>query len=173
MPKPKRKGLTEREEKFCQEHLIDLSYGKAALRAGFSPGHAYNYATELMRKPDVRQRIEELKMQRQKRTNITQDKVVEKLWAIADLDPKELYDDQGSPLPLAQVKKTVRKAISGLKVNKIMAEGRVVGETIEVKFADRLKALELLGRHLGMFKDKVEHSGSVGLAERLQKALKK
>lgn len=91
--------------------------------------------------------------ERQERTEVTQDQVVKELAAIAfakATDYAEVRDGQVIIKNTADLSDMMVRAIAGIK------EGR---NGIEIKLNDKGKALELLGRHLGMFKDKVEVSG--------------
>ena len=91
--------------------------------------------------------------ERQKRTEITQDRVLEELAAIAfakATDYAEVKEGQVIIKDTANMDEQQVRAIAGIK------EGKY---GIELKLNDKEKALELLGRHLGMFKDKLEVSG--------------
>lgn len=78
--------LTPKQEKFCQEYLIDLNATQAAVRAGYSAKTAEKIAHENQRKPEIQARIEELRQSQQERTQVDADRVVEKLWKIATFD---------------------------------------------------------------------------------------
>ena len=106
--------LTDRQARFCEEYLIDLNATQAAIRAGYSEKTANRIASELLSKLDIQEKITELKAERSQRTEITQDRVVKELAAVA------------------------RAEIKG------------------VRAVDKLKALELLGKHLGMFVERYE-----------------
>lgn len=167
--------LSNKQKLFCDEYLIDLNVTQAAIRAGYSENYANKKAFLLLEKPEIKAYIDKKMKAREQRTEITQDKVLEEIAAIAFsnasdffkvIDRKimingyEVFDDEGNPKTYKDVEITntdklsldSRKVISGIKVG---ANG------IEVKLNDKLKALELVGRHLGMFKDKVEVSGNI------------
>ena len=71
--------LTDRQERFCQEYLIDLNATQAYIRAGYSARTAHNCASRLMAKAGVRTRIDELMAVRSRRTGVTQERVVREL----------------------------------------------------------------------------------------------
>lgn len=106
--------LTDRQTRFCEEYLIDLNATQAAIRAGYSEKTANRIASELLSKLDIQEKITELKAERAKRTEMTQDSVIQELAAVA------------------------RAEVKG------------------VRAVDKLKALELLGKHLGMFVERYE-----------------
>ena len=150
--------LTPKQEHFCEEYLIDLNATQAAIRAGYSEKTANRIASELLSKLDIQEKITELKAERSKRTEITQDRVVKELAAMAfakATDYAQIADVGGKVAiiltPTAQLTKAQQAGIVGIKQTQA---------GIEVKL-DKTKALELLGRHLGMFKDKIELEGTV------------
>ena len=107
----------------------------------------------MLRNVKVAEYIAERMQARQERTEITQDKVLEELAAIAfarATDYAEVKDDQVIIKDTSGLSENQIKAIAGIKQGKF---------GVELKLSDKEKALELLGRHLGMFKDRVEVSG--------------
>ncbi len=144
--------LTEKQKKFCEEYLIDLNATKAAVRAGYSKKTANTIAAQNLAKLSVQKYISELQREQSERTRITADQVLEELAAIAFSDRTELarvVSRQGeTAVELTETKDlpdTVKKAVSGVK------QGR---NGVEVSSYDKLRALELLGKHLGMFIDR-------------------
>lgn len=78
------KKLTPRQEEFCHQYIVDLNGTQAAIRAGYAQGSAEVTASQLLRIPKVRQVIDELKAERQQRTQITADWVLEKIKATVE-----------------------------------------------------------------------------------------
>lgn len=139
----------EKQERFCQEYLIDLNATQAYIRAGYKGRNPNARASELRSKPSIRARIEELLAYRSVRTGVNQDRVVQELARIAFLDPTKIADlNKGTVLNYAT--EDDRAAIASVKVK----DGVDFTER-EVRFVDKLKALELLGKHLGMYQDNV------------------
>lgn len=136
-----------KHEMFCQEYMIDLNQTQAYIRAGYSPREAESAAARLSANVKVRARINELKAERSVRTGVTADRVVRELARIAFLDPTKLADINKAEL-LEDATEDDRAAIASIKVK----SGEDFTER-EIKFADKLKALDQLGRHLGMFQD--------------------
>lgn len=146
--------LTDRQKQFCDEYLIDLNVTQAAIRAGYTPQYADKRAYALLDNAEIKEYIDKRMLERQKRTEITQDIVLEELKRIALAKPTDFFEveDMGQYM---KVNIIPTKDIPDDKVGAI-ASIKQGANGIEVKLHDRLKALELIGRHLGMFKDKVE-----------------
>lgn len=125
----------------------------------YSPNTAGSIGFELLKKPEIRARIDQAMAERSKRTGINADRVLRELGRIAFLNPKDVID-----LNTAEVLGTAVEddlaVIAGVKVKQTPTEFGTSVER-EVKMADKLKALELCGRHLGMFKDNPEGNAPV------------
>ncbi|WP_341959205.1 terminase small subunit [Pseudomonas sp. RC10] len=83
-------ALTAKQQRFVFEYLIDLNATQAAIRAGFSPKRAREYAYQLMQRPDVSEAIQQAMAERAEKTRITQEQVLSRYWMIATADPNEL-----------------------------------------------------------------------------------
>lgn len=149
--------MTKKQKRFVEEYLIDLNAAQAAIRAGYSPKAAYSIGSENLRKPEIRACIEKAMAERSKRTGINQDRIIMELAKIGLLNPKNLINFEEATVKEDATEEDLA-AISSIRVKRFPTKD---GEGIEreVKMYDKAKALELLGRHLGMFKDKVEVSG--------------
>lgn len=149
--------MTEKQKRFVEEYLIDLNASQAAIRAGYSPKTA---GCRTMQVPAVRAAIDEAIAERSRRTGISQDRVVRELARVAFLDPADAIDlDSGTVREDASREDTA--CIASVKVkNASTAKGGVSTER-EVRLCDKLRALELLGRHLGMFSDRMKVDGAV------------
>lgn len=148
--------MTEKQKIFADEYLIDLNATRAYRKAYPSVKKdetAAQAGSRMLRNVKVAEYIAERMQARQERTEITQDRVLEELAAIAfarATDYAEVEDDQVIIKDTSGLSENQIKAIAGIKQGKF---------GIELKLSDKEKALELLGRHLGMFKDRVEVSG--------------
>lgn len=152
--------LTEKQKRFIEEYLIDLNATQAAIRAGYSPNSARDIGSENLTKPDIRARIDEALAERSRRTGINADRVLRELGRIAFVNPKDVIDFQTAEVK-AGTSDDDLAAIAGMKVKYVPhkdfdEDGEPIIEQAierEVKLCDKLKALEMCGRHLGMFKD--------------------
>ena len=144
-------ALVKKRERFVEEYLIDLNATQAAIRAGYSPKTAYSIGHELMKIPDVRARIDTAMAERSKRTGINADRVLRELGRIAFVNPTDLINPEDGSVR-GEATTEDRAAIAAIRVKQIPTEAGM-GVEREIRMADKLKALELCGRHLGMFKD--------------------
>ena len=156
--------LTAKQQRFCDEYLIDLNATQAAIRAGYKASKKSTFEVrgyQLLQKPSVREEIERKMAERSKRTGISQDRVIQELARIAFLNPQKLIDpDDVSVRPDATEDDLA--CIQSVKV-KTMNGDKGYSEEREIRLNDKMKALELLGKHLGMFKDKVEMDADLEL----------
>ena len=148
--------MTKKQRRFTEEYLIDLNATQAAIRAGYSPDTAYSIGQENLKKPEIKTRIAKAMAERSRRTGVNADRVVTELAKIAFVNANDVIDvDTATIKPDAAPEDTA--AIQSVKVKTFGEDGL----EREIKMADKLKALELLGKHMGMFKDKVELSGNL------------
>ena len=144
--------LTAKQKRFIEEYLVDLNATQAAIRAGYSPHTAREIGCENLSKPHIRARVEKELAERSKRTGINQDRVIRELARIALVNPVDVINmDEATIKEMASADDTA--AILSVKVKKIPTEEGTITER-EIRIADKIKALELLGKHLGMFTDK-------------------
>lgn len=105
-------ALTQKQERFVQEYLVDLNATAAAKRAGYSAKNAGKIGPELLGKTRISAAIQKAMQARSDRTEVTQDYVINKLKEITDKDASDAQDS-------------------------------------DLKYSSKIKALELLGKHLG------------------------
>ena len=147
--------LTPKQQLFVEEYLVDLNATQAAIRAGYSEKSAFIIGAENLRKPKIAATIQQAMEKRSERTTVTQDRVVKELARIAFVDPTQVID-----FALGTVRDELseddRAVLAGIKVK----NGMCTTER-EVKLLDKLRALELLGKHLGMFTDNFNFKGMI------------
>ncbi len=156
--------MTNKQKRFCEEYLIDLNATQAAIRAGYSPDSARQSGSDNMNNPYIRARIDKAIAEQSKRTGVNADRVIRELAKIAFVNSDNVIDADTAKLK-DDVTADDTAAISSVRVKTIpTADGE--GVEREIKLADKTKALELLGKHLGIFTDKVEHSGTIDTGSR-------
>lgn len=152
--------MTDAQKRFCDEYLIDLNATRAykvAYKSCKKDETANVNGSKLLRNTKVKEYIAQKQAEIQKRTEITQDKVLKELAKIAFGDIRKLYTENGALRNIIDLEDDIAGAISGVETYEEY-EGRGedrehVGDTKKVKMLDKTKALELIGKHLGMFKD--------------------
>lgn len=138
--------MTDLQDAFCREYIIDLNGAKAAERAGYSIKTARQKACELLSNPDIQQRVSELKQERNERNQIDADYVLRQAVKLHERCMQEV---------------SVKKGEAGIGMDE---GGNIVG-IFEFNASGAAKALELIGKHVSVqaFKDSVNHSGDIGI----------
>jgi len=159
-------SLPPRQRRFVQEYLVDLNATQAAIRAGYSAKTADVAGPRLLGNVRIAQAVAEGQAKVGARLEITAERVLKELARLAFLDIGTAFESDGRMKALADIPEDTRRAIAGLEIEE-MFDGRgeervLAGQLRKVKLADKTRTLELLGRHLGMFRDKVELSGPNG-----------
>lgn len=168
-------ALTDKQRRFVDEYLVDLNATQAAIRAGYSQKTASSQGERLLRNVEVSKAVQEAQAKRSARTEITQDMVLRELakigfsdirkivrWGKTELRVTDAGDDEGEVTEpyhgLALVSADEVDDDTAAAISEI-SEGR---EGLKVKLHDKKGALVDIGRHLGMFKERVEHTGKNG-----------
>lgn len=165
--------LTEKQKRFVDEYLIDLNATQAAIRAGYSEKTANRIAEQNLSKPAIQEYLQGRMKDREKRTEIKQDEVLQELAKIGFSNIKDFLEFKTAKGVVGYDKETGEEIIDW-RVNlavKDSAEidGSLIAEisiskdgTFKFKLHDKMSALDKIGRHLGMFKDKMELTGKDG-----------
>lgn len=161
--------LTERQKRFCDEYLIDLNATQAAIRAGYSEKYAATNTTKLLKNTNIEEYLRQRQQKRMERTEITQDMVLRELAIIAFSNAADyanvvekratanvdgvlipLTDENGEPLMYRTVEPVLTEELTEdqKKALAVIKKGR---DGFEVKPYDKVRALELIGKHLGMW----------------------
>ena len=158
-------NLTPKQQRFVEEYLIDLNATQAAIRAGYSEKTANEIGAENLAKPSIAKAIQEAQNIRSERTKIDADYVLKRLVEIDQMDVADTMDDDGNVLPLKDWPKIWRQYISNMESIQLY-DGE--GWLKKIKWPDKVKNLELLGKHVSVsaFKENIkhEHSGSLKIS---------
>lgn len=171
--------MTDAQKRFCDEYLIDLNATRAykvAYSSCKKDETANAASSRMLRNVKVQEYISEKQQEIEERTEVTQDMVIKELAAIAFskasdyaklkkmkrnvpvFDGEDIVDYKEEEYtgieftPTDELSEEQKKALAGIKEGKF---------GIQVDSCDKVKALELLGKHLGMFKEKVTIDGNV------------
>lgn len=139
------KKLTPKQQRFVQEYLIDLNATQAAIRAGYSKKTAEQIGYENLRKPEIAAAIEAKRLKVAEKAELSVGWVLDRLRTVAErcMQAEPVLDKRGEPVLVETPTGELAPAY-----------------TFQAAPANR--SLELLGKHLGMFPDKVEHTGANG-----------
>lgn len=166
--------LTAKQKLFCQEYLVDLNGTQAAIRSGYSAKTAQEQSSRLLSNVMICSTIERLLQKRQKKVEVTADDILHELLILAKVDLSEAFDDLGHLRPIKEIPENVRRAISNVEVfEEFEGSGKnkvYIGQTKKIKFWDKTKALELLGKHLKLFIDQHEVTHKRSLEDLLQES---
>lgn len=172
--------LTPKQRAFVQEYLIDLNATQAAIRAGYSEKSAFVEGSRLLKNAKVGGAVETAMKLRAERTDITADMVLKELAKIGFSDIRKaikwrshLVEEEDNPEggDIAVVKTIVTNLVELVGSDDLDDETAAAiseisqnqGGGIKLKLHDKRAALVDIGKHLGMFKEKIEHSGTVTL----------
>lgn len=162
--------LTAKQERFVEEYLVDLNATQAAIRAGYSEKTAQQIGTENLSKPVIADAVAQAQKERAERNEITQDMVLQEYAKIAFHDirkvtrwgrnPVDEASDNAAPnglnmypvslIPSEEIDDDTASAVQEISLTQT---------GIKIKMHDKKGALDSIAKHLGMFVDRVEHSG--------------
>ncbi|HGJ5858536.1 MAG TPA: terminase small subunit [Arsenophonus nasoniae] len=155
-------ALTDKQEAFCREYLIDLNATQAAIRAGYSEKTAKDIACQNLAKLNIQKRIQTLMEERKNRIEVNADYVLKRLVEIDQMDVLDILTDSGDLRPIKDWPKVWRTTLSGLDIAAIRVDG---AEALlkKVKWPDKVKNLELLGKHVSVqaFREQVKNEHDV------------
>lgn len=152
------KKLTDKQKKFVEEYLIDLNATQSAIRAGYSPKTANEQGARLLTNVSIQEAISKAMAERSRRTGINQDRIVQELARIAFVKITDIVDPDGEINTNAS-----DDDLACIESYKVEDSDSVNGSSSkrEVKLASKIKALELLGKHVGMWNDKIQVDVSI------------
>lgn len=152
--------MTPKQSRFVDEYLIDLNATQAAIRAGYSRRTAGAQGEALLKNPEIAQFVKFEMDERAKRTKVTADRVIEELGKIAFFDIRKAFRPDGTLMSVDEMDADARAVIISLDVTDLHdREGAPTGRISKIKLADKLGALTLLMRHMGLLNDKLKIQG--------------
>lgn len=160
--------LTAKQQRFIDEYLIDLNATQAAIRAGYSPQTAQEQGSQNLSKLMVSEAIDKALAARSRRTGITQDRVLRELAKVAFVNANDVIDPDSATVRANATEEDLA-CIQAVKVKTSESEMGSSSER-EIKLYDKMRALEMLGKHLGLF-DKRGQDSSNGEKNNLLEAI--
>lgn len=149
-------GLNEREEMFCNLYVREFNGSGSVMEAGYSkhPSTARGIYAKLKARPEIQRRIQALKDERVERMKIDADYVLNRLIEIDNMDVMDILEDDMSVKPVPEWPKSWRRYLSGFKLEQLARAGNnqddLLGTLKSIKWPDKVKNLELIGKHIGV-----------------------
>lgn len=171
--------LSPKQLRFVEEYLVDMNGTQAAIRAGYSPRTANEQAARLLAHVSVSKAVSNRLQKRQKKLELTQERVLRELMRVAFFDPRALFTADGRPRSIEELDDDTAAVIAGLDIAMERTEeetedGRPIYAPVrKYKVSDKMKALELCMRHMGLLNDKLKVDGTLTLAQLLEAAERK
>lgn len=145
-------ALTDKQKRFVEEYLVDLNATQAAIRSGYSRDTARAIGSENLSKPDIQEAIKEKQAELSESTNVTAKRVIEEYAKIAFSDVRNVLTVDGGLKDSSEWDDNTASAVASIKTSEVISpEGEKMGINREVKMYDKLRALDALGKHLGVF----------------------
>lgn len=160
--------LTDKEEQLCLEFICDYAENQVRSYMHVYGTENYNSArtesSKFFAKPNIKRRIAELRAERNKRLEITGDRVLAEIAKLAFYDPRSFFDSDGRLKPIDELTADQAAIIGGIEtIHKVVGDEKDgVAIVTKIKMADKGANLERLGRNLKLFTDKTEHTGPDG-----------
>lgn len=154
--------LTPKQQRFVEEYIVDLNATQAAIRAGYSEKTARSKGQQLLTKVDIQAEIRKRTNKHAQETGITKERVLRELACIGMADYTDFVNIQNGRIIVKDtedIPKALRPAITSIRYN---SQGQV-----EVRLADKNRALEMLCRHLGMFNDSASNQDALDKLDKI------
>lgn len=153
-------GLTPKQAQFVREYLIDLNATQAAIRAGYSAKTAYSAGQRLLRHVEVAAAVQAAQVKRAERTEITADRVLQEFAKLGFSDIRRIFTPSGQLVDPADMDDEAAAAVQSVEIitRRVPGDEKHVEQVHKIKLADKIGALTQIGRHLGMFTDKLDAS---------------
>ena len=167
-------SLTEDQELFCREYIKDLNGKQAAIRAGYAEASAEVQACRLLSHDKVKHFVQVLMDKRNAKLEVSSDDVLRELMKIGYADIRQIFNEDGTIKDPKDWPDDIAKCIASIEVleeHEGYGKDKVfIGYTKKVKFWDKTKCLELIGKHKQLFSDTLNVNINGNLADRLAKA---
>jgi len=167
--------LTAKQERFCNEYLVDLNATAAARRAGYSEKTANQIAFKNLMRSDIQHYIQQRQIQLKNKLEITQEMVLQEYAKIAFMDIRRFYDANGRLLPPHELDDDAAAALASIDVEENFGYDKELdqrvkkGETKKIRLHSKIEALESIGKHLGFFeKDNEQNKPTAIFATKIE-----
>ena len=155
--------MNDRQKRFVAHYLKDPNATKAAIAAGYSPNGAAQSAAKLLRIAKIADAISLGRAKLADKLEVSVERVARELARLAFYDPRKFFYADGHAKPITELDDDTAMALAGMDVVELSTDGAVIGHVKKFKLSDKGANCERLGRHLGMFKDRIGIDGSFEL----------
>lgn len=176
LPQKNKNGLTDQQQRFVDEYMIDLNATKAYIRAGYTARGkvAEVNASRLLGNAKVATAVKEAKKKRSEETAVDAKYVLLRHVAIDQMDVLDILSDDGTLKPLSEWPKVWRTSLTGFEVSEIVNGGDPIGALKKIKWMDKTQNLKALGSHVDVqaYKEKLELSGTEEFEKLIEKRMR-
>ncbi len=151
--------MTPKQKKFCLEYLKDLNATQAAIRAGYSPDTADIIGFENLRKPNIKEYIDKFLDEYLSRSKVSIAKVLSRLDEIIESDIGDFVEIKDITTVVDNIPVTSQAVVCKDTENlntRVLGEISETNNGIKIKMKDTLKAIDLKGKYLAMWTEKVD-----------------
>jgi len=164
--------LNPKQKRFVDEYLLEPNATKAAISAGYSQDTAYSIGQRLLKHVEVNALLTAKQAKLANRYEVSQDRIIAELARIGFSTPMDFMtvNEDGLPtIDMSGIDDDTAKALAEVSIEEFMTKDGM-GKRVKFKLHDKIAALNLLGKHLGMFKEQINVDVKIGLGDRLREA---
>jgi len=148
--------MKESHKRFCEKYFETLNASESALYAGYSKKTYAVIGHDLLRRPDVIEYLSKLRAKEAKKHNITKERLIEEYAKIAFFDIRDIYNQDGNLVSIKDIDNNSAGAIASIKSFEEYETDKsgskiLIGTNKEIRVFDKIRALQDLGKHLGLF----------------------
>lgn len=164
--------LTTQQQRFVREYIIDFNGAKAARRAGFTSEFAANTAWKLLQSPKIQDAIKKEQQKLADKMGITPERIIQELALIGFANIKDYVTKDEDGRTTIDIDSLDRDTTAALDIQIEISEGKSRSTNTKIKLANKVEALLQMGKHLGMFKEQVDHNVTLTLEQLVNESLK-
>lgn len=154
---PRKRLMTDKQARFVEEYLVDCCAADAARRAGYSAHTAEVRSFQLLKMPHIQEAIAEKRKVLAVKAEVSAGRVLQEYCRIAFVDVRKIFNADGSLKPVHEMDDDTAAAVASVEVEQTNSETKrgvkTAATTVKTKMLDKIRALDALAKHLGLFKD--------------------
>ncbi len=142
--------MTSKQRAFVREYLLDRNATQSAIRAGYSSRTARSQGHRLLTNADISKEIEKLNLEAEKRLQVTRDQILQELASIGFMNLKDFFEWDAHGIRLKPIEQIPPRALPAIRALNFREN------TVSLAMSDKIRALQLLGEHFGLFEGRGE-----------------